>query len=165
VLPLLMLPPPQPIARPETNTTSSAIITSQLRRRLGTKKKSTARTAPPVDGQNSFRGSFIAVAAVVPTVTVAVAGEAEVTFAEDGLTEQVAGALEAVGVIAQLRLTAPVNPPEGVTEIDDVPLPPRLTVMLPLLLRAKLGDVAEVTFTFTVVVCVIVPDVPVTVTT
>ena len=52
---------------------SSPIMASQLRRRLGTKKKSTARTAPPVDGQNSLSGSFIAVAAVVLTVRVVVA--------------------------------------------------------------------------------------------
>jgi hypothetical protein len=139
-------------------------MASQLRRRLGTKKKSTARTAPSVDGQNNFIGWFRAVAAVVLTVRVDVTGEAEVTFAEDGLIEQVAGALDAVGLMAQLRLTVPVNPPDGVTEIVEVPLPPRLTVMLPLLLRANEED-PEVTFTFTVVVCVIEPDVPVTVTT
>jgi hypothetical protein len=138
-------------------------MASQLRRRLGTKKKSTAKTAPPVDGQNSFSGWLSAVAAVVLTVRVDVAGEAE-TFAEDGLIEQVAGALEAVGLIAQLRLTEPVNPPEGVTEIVEVPLPPRVTLMLPLLLRAN-DDDPDVTFTFTTVVCVIDPDVPVTVTT
>ena len=147
-----LLFPPQPIATPETRTTSSPIIANQLRRRLGTKKKSTARTAPPVVGQNSLSGSFMAVAAVVLTVRVVVGADAPVTFAVAGLREQVAGAFAAVGVIAQLKLTDPVNPPDGVTVMVDVPLPPRVTVMLPLLLRAKLGAVADVTFTATVAV-------------
>ena len=71
---------------------------------------------------------------------------------EVGLSEHVAGALAAVGVMAQLRPTEPVNPPDGVTVMVDVPLPPLVTVMLPLLVRAKLGAVADVTLTLTVAV-------------
>ena len=97
------------------------------------------------------------------TVSVDVAGEAPTTLADDGLMEQVAGALDAVGVIAQLRLTVPVNPPDGVTDIVDEPLAPLVTVMLPLLLRANDAD-PDVTFTFTTAVFVIAPEAPVTVT-
>ena len=74
------------------------------------------------------------------------------TLADAGLREQVAGALAAVGVMAQVRLTEPVNPPDGVTVIVDVPLAPLVTVMLPLLLRAKWVQVADVTFTLAVAV-------------
>jgi hypothetical protein len=52
--------------------------------------------------------SSVAVCAVVPE-TVTVAGKLHV-----------GGSLAAVGVIAQLRLTAPVNPYHGVTETVDV---------------------------------------------
>jgi hypothetical protein len=48
-----------------------------------------------------------------------------------------------VGAMLQLRFTIPVNAPEGVTEIVDVPLEPRvLIVIAPLLLTAKAGEVA-----------------------
>jgi acyl dehydratase len=51
---------------------------------------------------------------------------------------QVAGSLAAVGLIEQVRATAPVNPPEGVTVMVEV-LPvvaPGLTVIGPLFVRA-----------------------------
>src|SRR5665213_3325758 len=105
------------MAMPETSTTSRPIMASQLRRRLGTKKKSTARTAPPVEGQNSLSGSLSAVAAVVLTVRVEVRAPL-VMLTDVGLSEQVAGALAAVGAMAQLRLTVPVNPPDGVTAVS-----------------------------------------------
>jgi hypothetical protein len=60
----------------------------------------------------------------------------------DAGSEQL-GLTVAVGAMLQLRFTTPVNPPEGVTEIVDVPLEPRvLIVTAPLLLAAKLGEVA-----------------------
>ncbi len=75
----------------------------------------------------------------------------------------VAGAFAPFGpVTTQLRLTVPVKPLLGVTVIVPVTAVPfELTVRLPLLLTAKL---AAPTLTATVVVIVIVPDVPVTVT-
>jgi hypothetical protein len=154
------------MAIPETRTISIPIIVSQLRRRLGTKKKSTARTAPPVDGQNSLSGWLNAVAAVVLTVKVTVCADAPVTLTDVGVREQLAAAFDAVGVMAQERLTVPVNPPDGVTEIVDV-LPvvaPLVTVMLPLLLRAKVPVGAAFTVTLTTDVCVFVPLTPLTVT-
>lgn len=72
----------------------------------------------------------VAVPAVVP-VMVTDAGSEHV-----GLTA-------ATGAMVQLRFTTPVNPPEGVAEIVDVPLAPRvLIVTAPLLLTAKVGVVA-----------------------
>ena len=65
--------------------------------------------------------------------------------------------------MAQLRLTVPVNAYDGVMVIVEV-LPviaPGLTVMLPPLVSAKLG---VPTLTVKAVVCVMTPEVPVTVT-
>jgi hypothetical protein len=153
------------MAMPETRTMNSPIMASQLRRRLGTKKKSTARTAPPVEGQNSLSGSLSAVAAVVLTLRVEVRAPL-VMLTDVGLSEQVAGALAAVGAMAQVRLTEPVNPPDGVTVMVDVlpELAPRVTVMLPLLLRAKVPVVGAATVTLTIDVCVLEPLTPLTVT-
>jgi hypothetical protein len=82
------------------------------------------------------------------TVNVAATAVALITFTEL-VTPHVAGveAPEGMVVTAQLRLTMPVNPPLGVTEIDEV-LPveaPAAKLRLPPLLRPKLG--AEVTVT------------------
>ena len=100
----------------------------------------------------------VAVTAVVP-VTLSDAGTVQVT----GLT-----ALAGDVVTAQLRATVPVNPFEGVMLTVDV-LPvvaPAVTVIAPLLLSANVaGGVTAVTVTFAVVVCVMLPDVPVTVIT
>jgi hypothetical protein len=61
----------------------------------------------------------------------------------DAGIEQVGG-MAAEPAMLQLRVTTPVNPLEGVTEIVDVPLPPRvLIVIAPLLLSAKLGEVVS----------------------
>ena len=103
---------------------------------------------------------------MVFTVSVAVCADELVIDTEAG-TLHVAGSLAAVGVITQVRLTKPVNPPDGIMVIVDV-LPvvaPGLTLMLPLLLRANVGDATPVTVTFTVVVRIILAEVPVTVTT
>ena len=138
VPPPLLPPPPQPMAMPDTNSTRSPTMASQLRRRLGTpKKNSTASTAPPVDGQKSLRGVLKAVAAVVLMDSVDVVVLLGMVM-DSGERAHDAGSLAAVGVMAQVRLTVPVNPPDGVTEIVDV-LPvvaPFVREMLPLLPRA-----------------------------
>lgn len=69
----------------------------------------------------------------------------------EGVTTQVAGLVAFAGVMmtAQVRLTAPVKPFAGSTVIVAV-LPavaPAATVMLPLLVRAKLGAGAALTVT------------------
>ena len=90
----------------------------------------------------AFRWSKAAVvAAVVVRVSADVPAVVLLIVTEAGESAQAAGSLAAVGAMAQVRATAPVNPPDGVTLIVDV-LPvvaPGLTVMLPLLVRAKLG--------------------------
>ena len=105
---------------------------------------------------------------MVVIFSVDVCAVAPLMVTEVGDRAQVAGLLAAVGVIAQVRATAPVNPPEGVTLIVEVlpVLAPAATEMAPLLVRAKEPvDTAVVTVTFTVVVSVRLPDLPVTVTT
>jgi hypothetical protein len=67
---------------------------------------------------------------------------------------------------AAVNVTLPMNPPLGVTVIVDVlPVvaPGELMAMAPPLVRANETG-AAVTFAVTIVVCVIVPEVPVTVT-
>ena len=56
---------------------------------------------------------------VVLTVRVVVCAVVPLMVTEVGMLH-VAGSLAAVGVIAQLRLITPVNPPEGVKLIVDV---------------------------------------------
>jgi hypothetical protein len=70
-----------------------------------------------------------------------------------------------VVVTAQVRFTVPVNPPTGATVTVDVfpVVAPAVTEIAPLLLKENVG--VALTVTFTVVVCVIDPDVPVTVIT
>jgi hypothetical protein len=82
------------------------------------------------------------VAAVVDTVNVAVCAVVPLKFVnEAGERLHVAGSLAAVGVMAQVSATVPVNPPDGVTLIVEV-LPvvaPGLTVMAPLWPGRKTG--------------------------
>ena len=167
--PLLpLLPPlPQPMTAMEAKKATNASITIQLRlRRAGMPKRQTsARAAPPAEGQSSLVGLATGrlrdeVGAVVETVKTSVPEPVTVADAR----EHVAGSLAAVGLMEQLKLTAPVKPPEGVTVIVEVlpVLAPEETVMLPLLVRVKLGLV--VTLTVSVVVSVREPEVPVTVT-
>lgn len=161
-------PPPQPTAAIETNRASSATMASQLRR-LGTQtRKTSARAVPPAEGQNSLLVRLRAlVAAVVPMVKVDVTADVPVMLAEVGDRLHVAGSLEAVGLMEQVKATVPVNPPDGVTLIVDV-LPdvaPGFTVMLPPLDSANEPvDVVEFTVRVTGVVSVVEPFVPVTVT-
>jgi acyl dehydratase len=83
------------------------------------------------------------VAAVVATVSVDVAALVPVTVA--------AGALQVIPagdpVTAQVKFTAPVKPPVGVTVSVDVVLFPTCTKSLPLLLRIKLPEGVTVTVT------------------
>jgi hypothetical protein len=105
------------------------------------------------------------VAAVVVIVSVEVWAPLAIVT-EPGDMLHVAGSLDAFVVNAQDNATVPVNPPEGVTVIVEV-LPvvaPGATLMLPLELIANVPTAAD-TATFTVVVSVIEPEVPVTVTT
>jgi hypothetical protein len=79
-----------------------------------------ARAVPPADGQNSFLVWLEdVVAAAVFTVRVVVSAVAPLIVIEAG-TLHVAGSLAASGVIAQLRLIAPVNPFEGVKVMVEV---------------------------------------------
>jgi hypothetical protein len=83
---------------------------------------------PLTEGQKDFRPRLIAVlGAVVFTVRVAVC-DAESLIVTDAGTLHVAGLLGAVGVIAQLRLMMPINPPDGVTVSVAVPLCPAVMV-------------------------------------
>jgi hypothetical protein len=105
-------------------------------------RNTSARAAPPADGQNSFSGLLRAVvAAVVVTVSTSVCAVVPlmVTVVEARLHD--AGSLAAVGEIEQLMVTGPVNPFAGVTLMVDVLLDPGFTVMPPLLLSVKLAGV------------------------
>ena len=109
------------------------------------------------------------VAAVVFTVTVAVAPEASVMLTLDE-TLQVGGSFGLVMLVVteQARLTDPVKPPDGVTVMVAVfpEAAPGLTVRLPLFDSPKLGLAGAVTVTFTIVLAVMFPvaaSVPVTV--
>jgi len=95
--------------------------TNPFRRREGRPtSRRHASADPPRDGQKILAGSFRAVVGgVVMTVRTAVCGPAPVIVAEDGML-QVAGSLAAVGVMAQLRAIAPVNPPPGVRVMVEV---------------------------------------------
>jgi hypothetical protein len=132
------------------------------------KKIIRARTAPPAEGQKGLARLLSAVVgAVVLMVTTSVCAVVPLMVTEAVARLHVGRSAAPAGeeLMAQLIATAPVNPPDGVTVIVEL-LPvvaPGITVMLPLLVRAKLGVGAAVTLTVTVVVCVIEPEVPVTV--
>jgi len=116
-----VLPPPQPRPAMETIRQNRPSIASQLRRRLGSlNKKTSARVAPPADGQKSLNGWLRAVARVVETVNVAVCGVVPLIVTEDGRMLHVAGSFAAAGVILQVRLTVPVKPLDGVTAMVEV---------------------------------------------
>jgi hypothetical protein len=69
---------------------------------------------------------------VAVVATLRVLGEAAVPaiVTDDGPREQVGTEVPVVGVTAQVRLTAPVKPPLGVTEMALVPDAPATTVIL-----------------------------------
>jgi len=102
------------------NSATHAINTNQFRLRHGAKSRTTqASTAPAAPRHGRLAGWFIAVAAVVFTVNVADCAVVPLMVTVVG-TLHAGGSFAAVGVMAQLRLTAPVNPYHGVTEIVDV---------------------------------------------
>jgi hypothetical protein len=107
---------------------------------------------------------------VLPMVNVEVAAAVPEIVTDVGEMLQLIGVLAPVGTVVTLheRSTAPVNPPDGVTVIVDVSpvVAPPVSEIGPLLLKANVPVVVvEVTVTSTVVVCVMDPDLPVTVTT
>lgn len=159
-------PLPQPIAEMETKNTSSPTIDSHLRRRAGMPKKNTrAKTAPPADDHNELAGLLSAVVAgVVFTVNTSVCAVVPLMATDGAARLHVGRSLAPEGelVMEQVIATAPVNPPAGVTVIREV-LPvvaPGLKLILPPLVRAKLGG--AVTLTVTEVNCVNDPEMPVT---
>jgi hypothetical protein len=116
----------------------------------------------PAEGHSSFLTSFLElVDGVVKIVSVEACAPVPATVTELGDNVQVGGSLAAAGVIEQVRLTAPVNPLDGVTAMATVfpvvapgsmlseELPPPTT---------KVG--AAVTVTATVVDAVSEPEVP-----
>ena len=100
------------------------------------------------------RSNAAVVAAVVATVSIDVLAVAPLIATEAGESAQVAGSFAAAGAMAQVRATAPVKPPDGVTLIvEELPVvAPGITVMFPLLVRAKVGATYAVTFTLTMVI-------------
>jgi hypothetical protein len=79
-----------------------------------------ARAVPPTDVPKNLLVRLRAeVGDMVFTVRVVVCAVELLMVTEGGMLH-VAGALAAVGVIAQLRLITPVNPPEGVKLILEV---------------------------------------------
>jgi hypothetical protein len=108
------------------------------------------------------------VAAVVLIVSVDVPAPAAVMLTGVALKLKVGRSVAPEGLvaIAAVRATLPVKPPLGVTVmvvVLPVVAPGGLMVIAPPLVRAKLGTGGAVTITVTVVVCVIEPEVPVTV--
>ena len=163
VLELPPLPPPQPITKVDTDTSRTSMPRNvcQPRRRAGTPKNSTQANVAPAAAYQGTPPVFgwtkaALVGAVVTTVSVEVWAVAPLIVTEAGETLHVAASLAAAGLTAQVKVTAPANPPDPVTLIVD-PLPvvaPGLTVMLPLLLRAKPGGTA---FTVTVTALEVLP--------
>jgi hypothetical protein len=107
------------------------------------------------------------VVAVVATVSVVICAPVPV-ISTVGPTLHVAGLLAATGVTAQVKLTLPVNPFDGVTVMVAASpvVAPAANASAPLLLSAIAGGGGAVTVTLTGVLDVILPvaaSVPVTV--
>jgi len=131
---------PQLVAVIKANSSIKPTIAGQLRRFRGTQISTSAILA--ADGHNSL---FIWFSAdddeVVVTVSVEVCGAPRLSVTEAGLRLHVAGSLGAIGLIEQLRLTAPKYPFVPATLMIDVfPIAaPRFTVIGPSLPLAPLG--------------------------
>ena len=99
---------------------------------------------------------------MLTTVRIEFAGVAPAILTEAGFREQVTGLVALAGLVvtAQVRATVPVNPVDGVAMIVDVPVPPCVMETAPLLLMLNVG--AALMVTFKVVLCEMLPDVPVT---
>ena len=121
--PVPPLPPPPHPREPKMkkSNTSTPRAFDHLHRRAGMPMSKTQATGgPPTNDHKSFLAGFKAeLAAVVFTVRVIVCAVQPLMVAELGRLH-VAGSLAAVGVIAQLREIAPVNPPDAVKLIVDV---------------------------------------------
>ena len=107
-----------------------------------------AKAASPADGQRNFlAGLYAEVAAVVFTVSVVVCADAPEIVTEVGIVH-VAGTFASAGVIAQLRLTVPINPPDGVKVTVEVfpVVAPGVTVTAVSLI-AKLGGARLMVYT------------------
>lgn len=146
--PHAITPPPRTI-----NRVNMPRIALQRRRRAGMPHSRThASAVPPIAGQNSFGGSFRATAAVEFTVSVTACAVAPLIEIEAGKLH-VAGWFAAVGEMAQLSPTVPVNPLEGVTVTADVfpvAAPAEIVIAAPPVTE-KVGFVAAVTLRLTVV--------------
>ena len=131
----------------ETIRQNRPSMASQLRRRFGIlNKKASARVAPPADGQKSLNGWLSAVPEVVETVSVAVCAVEPLIVTEGGAMLHVAGSFAAAGVIAQVRLTVPVNPFDGVmvmVEVFPVVAPGSSVIVVPV--TANVGGGPAVT--------------------
>ena len=108
-------PPPQATAPPARRKRSAKAPSRvrQLRRRAGMPNSmSSARAAPPADGQKSFLDWFReVVTAVVEIVSVEVCAVVpEKPVSDAGFMLHVAGSFCALVVNAQVRATVPVNP-------------------------------------------------------
>jgi len=121
--PPLLGDPVQPTAPPATNNESSSTPISLhpfLRRAGITTSSMHARAVPSTAPHPNFAGRLSAeVAGVVVTVRTTVCAADPLMLTDAGRLH-VAGSLAAAGVIAQLKLIAPVNPPTGVKLIVDV---------------------------------------------
>lgn len=159
-----------------TTATRTTNIDRQLRRRVGIPRKTRkARNRPPLTpGQprpfpRTGAGCIAAVAAVVFTVMVAVPLVGPALKVTVELPSEQLGRLAAfVGedVSLQVSVITPAYPVVEVTVIVEVAEPPAAVMAAGVVAaRVKSGLLdAEVTVTFTVVVCVRLPAVPVIVT-
>ncbi len=145
---------------------------SQRRRRIGIPiSNKQASVAPPAAVQNLGRTRAPVTGAVVDTVNVAVAAAAPLTVTGVVPLKLNVGrsvAPEGLVAIAAVIATGPVKPPLGVTvmvAVLPVLVPGELIVTVPLLVNANVGGGTKaVTVTPTIVVCVMPPETPVTVT-
>jgi hypothetical protein len=89
------------------------------------------------------------------------------TVTDAGERLQVAGSFAAAGLMAQVKLTAPENPPEPLTVIVELfPVPaPGSRLMLPPFVRANEETIGVVTVRSTAVVRLVEPAAAVTVAT
>jgi hypothetical protein len=101
-----------------------------------------AKAVPPINGWKSLRvGLRTEVADVVFTIRVVVCAVEPLMVAEAGMLH-VAGLLVATGVIAQLRLITPVNPPAGVklmVDVFPVVAPAATLIGVPVMLKLGCG--------------------------
>ncbi len=150
-------------------------FSQRLRRALIPTSNAQASETPPAAYQgvplNLGRTKAAVVGAVVETVKVPVAGATPLRVTGVvPLKLKVGRSTAPLGLvaIAAVRTTLPVKPFAGVTVmvvVLPVVAPGELMVMAPPLANEKVGGgMKAVTLTFTTVVCVIAPDVPVTVT-